>query len=199
MRRAINGLILRPRPNVREASSIRRVGGWLTVIEVFKRIVIVAGALIAAGCASLPDFNRIQGTMDRMAYYTGVMACNMPLMTSSMSRMVEVIERMERRTDSIVADLQKQGKTMEATVQNFGQSFLDSDKAMIRNVKGIQEELAELRKTLRTPLPHAGPGASKDQDELNAKIQAKLSDLDAKLTALGSQVARQSASRSATR
>jgi len=168
------------------------------VIAVVQRIVVAFGVLIVAGCASLPDFNRIQGTMDRMAYYTGVMACSMPIMTGSTSRMADAVERMERKTDIIVDDLQKQGKKMEATVQNFGQSFIDSDKALIRNVKGIQEELAELRKTLRTP-PPPGPGASNEQDSLNAKLQAKLSDLDAKLTAIASQVAKQSASRSMTR
>jgi len=167
------------------------------VIQFFQRIVIGAGVLIVAGCASLPDFNRIQGTMEQMAYYTGVMACNMPIMSGSTSRMADAVERMERKTDAIVQDLQNQGKKMEATVQNFGQSFLDSDKALIRNVKGIQEELAELRKTLRTPST-PGPGASKDQDDLNARVQAKLSDLDAKLTVIASQIAKQSASRTLT-
>jgi len=145
--------------------------------------------MVSAGCAAMPDFNRIQSSMDQMAYYTGIMAQNMPCLTWSTTRMADSVERMERRTQAIVADLQGRGKTVESAVASYGQAFLDNDRAVIKNLNGIQQELGQLRQTLRS-VPPSGLESPQDQSRLNATIQSKLADLETKLNTIASQLSK---------
>lgn len=145
-------------------------------------LVIACGS----GCASLPDFGRMQATMDRMACATGVMASNMPYMTHNTARMAAVAERMERRSNSMISDLEHRGSSIERTVQNYAQSFLDNDRALIKNLKGIREEIGELKESIGKARGSARGGPT--DSRINAQLHAKLNRLEAQLSSISSQI-----------
>ncbi len=151
------------------------------------RILLPALVLVCvSGCASLPDFGRMQATMDRMAYSTGVMACNMPYMANSTARMAAVAERMERKSNGMISDLQNRGSSMERTVQNYAQSFLDNDRALVKGLKDIRREIGDLKQTIGRG---RGSAQSNPVDErTNAQLQAKLNRLEAQLAAISSKI-----------
>lgn len=152
-----------------------------------KQMTAVLLSFVAAGCAGMPDFARMQNTMDAMAYSTGLMAANMPHMVHSTARMAAVAEKMERRSTGMIADLQKGRGSMERSVQNYVQSFLDNDRAMINSLKGITKELSELRQSIRQPGASGPPDA--DQTRINARLQARLDQLEAQLSEISTQIA----------
>ncbi len=153
-----------------------------------KQIVIIACVVWVSGCSALPNMQRIQGNMDQMVYYMGVMASSMPHMTYNTSRMADAAERMEQKSNGMLKNLQKKGPEMERTIQNYSQSFLDNDRAMIKSLKGINTEIRELKKSLGGGNDRKG-GAT-DQERINALTQAKLTELEAKLQALSKQLSR---------
>lgn len=118
-----------------------------------------------------------------MVHYMGVMASNMPHMTYNTSRMADAAERMEQKSNGMLRNLQKKGPEVERTIQNYSQSFLDNDRAMIKSLKGINTEIRDLKKSL------GGSASVPDQERINARTQAKLSELEAKLDALSRQLA----------
>jgi len=124
--------------------------------------------------------------MDQMVYYMGVMAANMPHMAYSTSRMADAAGRMEQKSNGMLKNLQKKGPEMERTIQNYSQSFLDNDRAMIKSLKGINTELKELKTSLGGG--EGRRGGTTDQDRINARTQAKLNELEAKLRALSNQL-----------
>ncbi|MFH1115264.1 MAG: hypothetical protein V1792_15245 [Pseudomonadota bacterium] len=139
-----------------------------------------------SGCASLPDFGRMQATMDSMAHSTGVMACNMPYMANSTARMAAVAERMEGKSNSMISDLQSRGSSMERTVQNYAQSFLDNDRALINGLKDIRREIGDLKQTIGRSRGSAQ--GSPDDERISAQLQAKLNRLESQLAAISSKV-----------
>ncbi|MDQ7781266.1 MAG: hypothetical protein RDU20_00210 [Desulfomonilaceae bacterium] len=134
----------------------------------------------------MPDFGRMQATMDRMAYSTGLMASNMPHMANSTSRMAAVAERMERKSDTMLSNLEDRGSAMERTVQNYAQSFLDNDRALINSLKDISREIGDLKQAIG----QSRGSALGDQSDgrINARLQAKLNRLEAQLSAISSKV-----------
>jgi hypothetical protein len=157
------------------------------VSQWFKHILVVLLALVAGGCAGMPDFQRMQNTMDAMAYSTGLMAANMPHMVHSTTRMAAVAERAERRSYTMIDDLQKGRGSMERSVQNYVQSFLDNDRAMISNLKAIAKELGELRQSIRQSGASVQPDA--EQPRVNARLQARLDQLETRLAEMSAQIA----------
>lgn len=150
-------------------------------------ILVMLTVALTSGCAGMPDFQRMQGTMDTMAYYTGIMASNMPTMTQSTARMAAVAERMERNSNGLIAKLESKGNTMERAVQNYAQSFLDNDRALIKSLKGIRKELGELKQSIKSPA--RGAGGDREQDRINARLQAKLNQLEGQLATISAQIA----------
>jgi len=128
----------------------------------------------------------MQATMDRMAYSTGVMASNMPCMANSTARMAGVAERMERRSDRMLSDFQDRGSSIERTVQNYAQSFLDNDRALIKSLKDIRQEIGDLKQSIGRS-PGRARGESSDE-RINARLQAKLNRLEAQLAAISSKI-----------
>ena len=153
------------------------------VTSIVRRSLLLASAslLLISGCASLPDVNRLQNNMDAMVHYMGVMATSMPIMVNSTARMAETAERMERKSDALLDNLQKKGGTAERTIQNYSQALLDNERAMINNLKGIRGELGELKQSLTVA---AHTPRSEDQERVNTQIMARLSSLDNRLSAL---------------
>jgi hypothetical protein len=145
------------------------------------RVIGSTALLLVSGCASLPDVNRIQNNMDAMTHYMGVMAGSMPLMVNSTSRMAETAERLERKSNALLDDLQKKGGTAERTIQNYSQALLDNERAKINNLKGIVGELRELSQSFSTS--SRGP-RSEAQDGVNSQILAKLNALETRINAL---------------
>lgn len=146
-------------------------------------------------CSRLPDFTRMQDTMDRMAYSTSVMAANMPYMTQSTARMAAVAERMDSRSGQMISELQDRGTNMERNVQLYAQSFLDNDKALIKALKDIRQELGELKTNLKTGGGPTSQGS--DQSRTTERLQAKLNQLEAQLAAISTQMAKRNGKRSA--
>jgi len=141
--------------------------------------------LVACGCSRLPDLNRIQGNMDAMVHYMGVMASGMPVMVNSTARMADSAARMERKSDGLLADLGKKGGDVERAVQNYSQAFLDNDRATVKNLQGIKMELGELKQSLRQP---ATAAESQEQARVNSAVQGRLNNLEAKLTAIAAKI-----------
>lgn len=149
------------------------------------KLLVAASVLLACGCSRLPDLNRMQHNMDTMVQYMGVMASGMPVMVNSTARMAATAERMERKSDGLLADLQQKGGNVERAVQNYSQAFLDSDRAAIKNLQGIKMELGELKQTLRQLPPTS---ETQDQPRVNAAVQNRLSDIEARLAAITSKL-----------
>jgi len=145
-----------------------------------------------AGCASMPDLNRLQSNMDQMVQYMGIMATSMPIMVNSTARMADSADRMEKKADGMIAQLTKRAEgtvtelrsksaSAERAIQNYTQAILDNERAMIKNLQGIRTELKELK----LGLGKAGdPAADAAQARINAALQAKLNDLDERLKTL---------------
>jgi hypothetical protein len=143
-------------------------------------------SLIAlGGCAALPDVNKIQGNMDQMVHYMGVMASGMPVMVNSTARMANMAEQMQKKTDGLIADLQTRGGTAERAIQNYSQAVLDNERGVIKNLQGIRQELGEIKHGLR---PAGGQGEGQEQRQVNAALQAKLIELEDKLAAVTSKL-----------
>jgi outer membrane murein-binding lipoprotein Lpp len=147
----------------------------------FRKIVVFSGFFLLAGCSSLPDMNRIQGNMDRMVHHMGVMSSSMPAMVYNTARMANTAERMQGKSDVLMSDLQKKGGSAEKAIQNYTQAFLDNDKALIKGLQGIREELGELKQ-------RSDASSNKDQSRSNAALQARINELEAKLATLSQKV-----------
>ncbi len=133
----------------------------------------------------MPDVNKIQNNMDQMVYHMGVMAAGMPVMVNSTARMANTAETMQRKTDGLIADLQSRGGSAERAIQNYSQAMLDNERAVIKNLQGIKQELSELKLSLR---PAGAQAEGQDQARLNAALQAKLNELENKLAAVSSKL-----------
>lgn len=151
-----------------------------------RKTLIVLAVACASGCSSIPDFGRMQATMDRMACATGAMASNMPYMTHNTARMAAVAERMERKSNGLLSELHSKSSSVERTVQNYAQSFLDNDRALIKSLKEIRQEIGTLKDAVSRSQGRARGEQSDGQ--VNARLHAKLNRLEAKLSAISSQI-----------
>ncbi|HMK37217.1 MAG TPA: hypothetical protein VK463_19240, partial [Desulfomonilaceae bacterium] len=93
------------------------------------KTLLVTTVLFACGCSALPDMRRIQANMDQMVGYMGMMAYN----TGQMSA---VADKMERKSDTLLANLKDKSSSVERSFQNHSQGVLDNERAMIRNLQG---------------------------------------------------------------
>jgi len=143
-----------------------------------KKLLVTVSLIALAGCGRLPDVNKIQGNMDQMVYYMGHM-------TNATTRMANAAERMEGKSDNMVNDLGKRGATVERAVQNYSQAILDNERAMIKALQGIREELNELKQGARSK------GAKTDAQEqlrTNPVLQARLNELEDKISTIVSNM-----------
>jgi hypothetical protein len=140
-------------------------------------------ALIFAGCAALPDARKIENNMDSMVGYMG-------MMVGVTSRMASVAERMEQKSDTMLAGLEKsldkKGSSAERAVQNITQAFLDNEKAMIKSLQAIKQELSEFRQSVERHPGTPGKTSSTNVPEM----QGKLVELERKLASLAGQIER---------
>jgi hypothetical protein len=167
------GLFVVPLPSRMEEPGLRRPVGC---------IICLAIAALTCGCAALPDFERMQCTMDQMAYYMGAMTAQMPVMAHSTKRIADNTEHLQHRADGMMADLQKEKKTAERAIQNYTQATLDNDRAVIQNLMGIRKELGEIKDTVRKD--PKGPSGDKEHARISAELQARLREIETRLDAL---------------
>ncbi|GEM_PF-510254 len=146
-----------------------------------KRIAIVVGFVLLSGCASLPNFSRIQSNMDAMVYYMSIMSTGMP-------RMAAAAERMERKANRMLGNLEEKGENTEKAFQNYTQASVDNGRAMIKALRGIRTELADMKLSMSTPGRSLKQARKTDQTEINRKLQAKLVDLEARLIGIAEKM-----------
>jgi hypothetical protein len=120
----------------------------------------------------------MQTNMDYMVHYMG-------MMVNGTQRMANAAERMERKSDGLMADLGKKGGEMERAVQNYTQAFIDNDRAMIKSLQGIKMELGELKQNLRQPAAAAEP---QEQARNIAAVQTRLNTLENQLKAMAAKI-----------
>jgi hypothetical protein len=120
----------------------------------------------------------MQTNMDYMVHYMG-------MMVNGTQRMANAAERMERKSDGLMADLGKKGGEMERAVQNYTQAFIDNDRAMIKSLQGIKMELGELKQNLRQPATAAEP---QEQARNIAAVQTRLNTLENQLKAMAAKI-----------
>jgi hypothetical protein len=152
----------------------------LTMTHILKNMLIAASLFLVASCAGLPDVKRIQGNMDQMVYYMGVMASSMPHMVNSTTRMANMAETMQGKTDTLLANLEKKGTGAERAIQNYSQAVLDNERAVIKSLQGIRQELGDMKQSFR---PATG-STEADQARANVALQNKLNDIEARLSAV---------------
>ena len=95
---------------------------------ILKHILIFSCVLAATGCGVLNNLDTMRSSMEQMSYYTGLMASNMPVMADSTRRMASTTERMERKSNELVADIQKRGSGIERTIDNISQTSFGYNK-----------------------------------------------------------------------
>ncbi|MFH0822238.1 MAG: hypothetical protein V2B18_05760 [Pseudomonadota bacterium] len=154
----------------------------------WKKLLVLAGIVATSGCASLPDMNRIQSNMDNMVGYMGVMATNMPAMAYSTQRMADNADEMKRKADGMLKSLELRGQTAEKAVQNYLQAFIDNDRAVVKSLQGIRDELVEIKGSLRPGEPKKVGRVQSDQSNINKDLQARIGQLEERLQALAAQV-----------
>ncbi len=139
-----------------------------------------------SGCVGLSSISRMGNNMEQMCYYMGVMASSMPQMAFSTKRMADTAEGLQRKSDGIINEFQKKGVSTEKAVQNYAQTFIDNDKAIIKNLHGIKEELAQLKQAQpQTKISGAPP---ENQEKLNSVFLEKIAKLEAQIQALNSKI-----------
>jgi hypothetical protein len=155
------------------------------VAVILKNILIFSCVLAATGCGVLNNLDAMRSSMEQMTYYTGLMASNMPVMADSTRRMASTTERMERKSNELVADLQKRGSAIERTIDNISQTSFGYNKETIKKLDGIRTELNEMNKSIGT----TGTKAQSGQDQAGVvALQARLNDLEARFAALSSKI-----------
>jgi hypothetical protein len=112
---------------------------------ILPNLLVWALLILVPGCASLPDFKRVEGATDAMAHYSGVMAGGIPAVAHSMTRISHTADGVRRKTDRELDAVSKATYKVEPSVQ----TYLDSKRGGTDNLKGIHQELRELRETLR--------------------------------------------------
>lgn len=148
-----------------------------------KTVCIALSAIALGGCGG--QLNRLQNSMDQMTYYMGMMAANMPQIGHHAGRLANATERMEGKADRIATDFQKKGATAERAVQNYTQTFIDNDKAIVKNLQGIKQEISELK---QGQLVSGARTEGLDQAKINASINDRISRLEAQIAALNSKL-----------
>jgi len=149
--------------------------------QILKNMLIAASLFLVASCAALTDLKRMQGNMDQMVRYTGVMASCMPHMVNSTGRMANVADRIQGKTDALLANVEKKGTGAERAILNYSQAVLDNERAVIKSLQGIRQELGDLKQSFR---PAGGSAEGQDQARANVALQNKINDIEARLSAV---------------
>ncbi len=152
-------------------------------------LCMVISIPLLPGCASI---SRMQSNMDQMTYYMGVMASAMPQMAFSTKRMADTADSLQQKSDGMMSEFHKKGVSTERAVQNYAQTFIDSDRAVIKNLQGIKEELAQLKQPYTST--KSSDTISKNQERVNATLLERIGKIETQIQALSSKVNKSEAS-----
>lgn len=150
------------------------------------KMLAVLGTVVAlTGCGVLNNLNSMRASMDQMAYYTSIMAANMPYMAQSAGRMADTTDRMVKTSNDVIVDIQKRGGAMERTIENISQASLGMSNKTVQHLDGIRSELKDLNKAVGSAAGKtSGPGQQPPLDALQARItalEARLGDISSRL------------------
>lgn len=159
----------------------------LRLCKILLCVLLSTGTLSSCGALS-----RMQSNMDQMTYYMGVVASSMPQMAFSTKRMADTAEGLQQKSDGMMSEFQKKGGATERAVQNYAQTFIDSDRAIIKNLQGIKEELAQLKQPC-APIK-SSETFSKNQERFNTAIMERLSKLETQIQSLSAKLNKTDAS-----
>ncbi len=160
-----------------DSTSVKEKSKIAAFFKMFLCMVLSVGAL--SGCASI---TRMQNSVEQMTYYMGVVASSMPQMAFSTKRMADTAEGLQQKSEGIMSEFQKKGVSTEKAVQNYAQTFIDNDRAIIKNLQGIKEELAQLKQPQsQTKSSDITP---KNQERVNEIIMERIGKLENQIQTL---------------
>lgn len=146
--------------------------------RILKTLLLLAGMSMCVGCAMLPDFSRIDQYTDSMIQHSTTMANHMPLMRHSMQRMAANMERMAHRTAGSRGEMMEQLDTTERSLKNFLQAYHDGDRAIIKALNTIQQDLKELKYAFKKAGEADRP---EDKTQASQQLYNRTRDLQFKL------------------
>ncbi len=144
--------------------------------------MVISTALLS-GCTSI---SRMQSNMDQMTYYMGVVASAMPQMAFSTKRMADTAEGLQQKSEGMMSEFHKKGVSTERAVQNYAQTFIDSDRAIIKNLQGIKEELAQLKQPYAET--KSSETISKSQERFNTTVIERIGKLENQIQSLAAKI-----------
>jgi len=124
--------------------------------------------------------------MDQMAYYTGLMATNMPVMAHSTSRIADTAVKMDKKTDEIFQSLEKRATSIDRNIVGTSQDTLAQSNNMIKELSGIKSELSKITTSLQRTQSRNDVGEP-DAEKVNA-MQHKLKNLEKQINELETRV-----------
>lgn len=149
--------------------------------RILKTVISFVCLFMICGCGTLPKMKKIEYQMGRMAANLGVMAQNMPQMAYTADRMANTSDFMQNQAEDMIDGLEHRGKDTEKTAQKYLQAYVNNDRDVVHNLRGIHKELEDMKGAVsRTKKSKPGEAPT----ALN--LLAQLRDLEAKLeTATG--------------
>ncbi|MGC9031019.1 MAG: hypothetical protein ACP5LD_15305 [Desulfomonilaceae bacterium] len=147
---------------------------------------VVVSAAVLSSCGVISNLDSMRASMDQMAYYTGLMATNMPVMAHSTSRIADTAVRMDKKTDEIFQSLEKRATAIDRNIVGTAQDTLAQNKQLIKELTGIKGELAKITVSLQQPKGR-GDAAAPDAQKMT-EMQQKLRDLEKQIEELGAKV-----------
>ena len=116
--------------------------------------------------------------MGRMSANLGVMAQNMPQMAYTANRMANTSDFMQNQAEDMISSLEHRGKDTERTAQKYLQAYVNNDRDVVHNLRGIHKELENMKGAVRgTEKTKYGAAAA------DLSLLAQLRNLEAKLEA----------------
>jgi hypothetical protein len=107
--------------------------------------------------------------------------------------MAAMAERMERKTDRMIMDMNEKGEGAERAVQNYAQAFVDNDRAVLKTLRGIKNELGHMRNTMASSagsdraVRPAADGETRMLKQRISTLEEKLARIARKLDELDSR------------
>ena len=116
--------------------------------------------------------------MGRMSANLGVMAQNMPQMAYTANRMANTSDFMQNQAEDMISSLEHRGKDTERTAQKYLQAYVNNDRDVVHNLRGIHKELENMKGAVRGTEKTKSGAAPAD-----LSLLAQLRNLEAKLEA----------------
>ncbi len=151
-------------------------------INILCSVLALINVFGLAGCGVISNLESMRASMDQMAYYTGLMATNMPVMAHSTSRIADTAVKMDRKTDEIFQSLEKRATSIDRNIVGTSQDTIAQTNNMIKELSGIKSELSKITTSLQRPQTKSDT-VHADAEKINA-MEQKLKSLEKQLIEL---------------